>query len=41
MIVVLKNICDLFNMCLYHGVTPKSCTDILLVPVIKNKKKCP
>ena len=34
---IKKYICDLFNMCLYHGVIPKSCTDILLVPIIKNK----
>ena len=26
-------------MCLYNGVIPKSCTDILLVPIIKNKNK--
>ena len=24
-------------MCLYHGVIPKSCTNTLLVPIIKNK----
>ena len=24
-------------MCLYHGVIPKSCTDTLLVQIIKNK----
>ena len=26
-------------MCLYHGVIPKSCTDTLFVPIIKNKNK--
>ena len=26
-------------MYLYHGVIPKSCTDTLLVPIIKNKNK--
>ena len=26
-------------MCLYHGVIPKSCTDTLLVPIIKNKNE--
>ena len=24
-------------MCLYHGVIPQSCTNTLLVPIIKNK----
>ena len=27
-------------MCLYHGVISKSCTDTLLVPIIKNKNVC-
>ena len=26
-------------MCLYHGVVPKSCTDTLLFPIVKNKNK--
>ena len=36
---IKEYICDLFNMCLYHGVIPKSCTDTLVVPIIKNKNK--
>ena len=36
---IKEYICDLFNMCLYHGIIPKSCTDTLLAPIIKNKNK--
>ena len=36
---IKEYMCDLFNMCLYHGIIPKSCTDTLLVPIIKNKNK--